>query len=96
MGILDEREDNNQETHNAFFAEVEKPIESGLVLALQECERLWNEDREKYQILHDWLVDKLGGVVHAARISFCYHDDDKGEFYFKVPEEFLDTIENTN
>ena len=91
---------DNTANHNEFFRLTETPIEPGLVLVLIQLEKLW-EDCEpgKFEILHDWLVDSLGTPTLAAYICQCYpnsndEDYDDNASYFRVPEEFLEILQN--
>ena len=84
---------DNTEAHNEFMRLVHTPIEPGLCLVLMELERLGKENREHFKILLDWTHDKFGRTVYAAYTMACWPtDDQEGEFFFRVPGEFLKVL----
>lgn len=97
-----ERNRQNNEAHEAFFRLADRPIEPGFVLVMLELERLAKDnDRAKFKILHDWLVEKLGRTYHAVHIASGYATDEDEEFdedydpntqFFKVRERYIDAL----
>ena len=96
-----ERNRQNNEAHEAFFRLADRPIEPGFVLVMLELERLAKDDRAKFKILHDWLVEKLGRTYHAVHIASGYATDEDEDFdedydanaqFFKVREQYIDAL----
>jgi hypothetical protein len=92
---------DNTEAHNKFFDLVEKPIEPGLVLVMLELQRLSKEDFNKYNLLHDWLVEKLGDTYHYVHIASGYAQDEHNEITktdgcYKVRREYLEALAKPN
>ena len=92
---------DNTERHNAFLDLVEKPIEPGLVLVMLELQRLSKDDFDKYTLLHDWLVEKLGDTYFYVHIASGYAQDEVNEItedegFYKVREEYLEALAKPN
>ena len=75
------------------------PIEPGLVIVLVELERLWDINRAKFTILHDWLFDELGEPRWGIYVGECFGDGDedpvdleKEGLTFTVPQRYLDVL----
>jgi hypothetical protein len=97
-----EKKDRKMKKDFAEYADlVDKPIEPGLVLVMLELQRLSKEDVNKYVLLHDWLVEKLGEGYYQLHIASGYAQDDVNEIsehegFYKVREEYLEALAKPN
>jgi len=97
-----EKKDRKMKKDFAEYADlVDKPIEPGLVLVMLELQRLSKEDVNKYVLLHDWLVEKLGDTYHYVHIASGYAQDEHNEITktdgcYKVRREYLEALAKPN
>ena len=95
-----ERNRQNEAARQAYDDLASKPIEPGFVLVMMLLEFLARNNRHKFRILHDWLVEKLGRTYHSVHIASGYAtDQDEGEEgfdetrpFYKAREEYIEAL----
>lgn len=100
---LEKKDRSQKKDFDDYVALVDKPIEPGLVIVMLEMERLSKEDPEKYNLLHDWLVEKLGKTYQDLHIASGYANDEYNDVveqdakaFYKVREEYLEALAKPN
>ena len=87
------------QAHKAFQRLWRKPIEPGWVVVMMLLERLSKEDPDKFKILHDWLIEKLGKTYHSVHIAagYCNDNDDEWEdpnvkCFYRARSKYLEVL----
>ena len=96
---MSDKRKKQENQHDLTWELFKTPIKPGLVLVLVQLEKLFDEDRKSFDILHEWLIETLGRPYLAAYISYCYPSSDHEDYteeadYFRVPEDFLEILQN--
>jgi len=96
---LKKQKNSYARARQAFERLWNKPIEPGWVVVMMLLERLSKEDPDKYKILHDWLIEKLGETYHDVHIASGYINSNDDEWedpnvkcFYRARSRYLEVL----